>query len=87
MWSQRNRDVGGSAKFFSVMVGQESLSAYYMLNAELSLHHGYKLDDLENMLPFERMIYVSIIAENIKKKNEEMQRQLGSSGKRVETLG
>lgn len=69
------------------MVGQESLSAYYMLNAELSLHHGYKLDDLENMLPWERMIYVSIIEENIKKRNEDLQRQIGSSGRKVETPG
>lgn len=42
------------------------------------------------MLPWERMIYVSIIEENIKKKNDEIQRQLGSSivgSRRIETPG
>jgi hypothetical protein len=33
-------------------------------------HHGYSLHDLENMIPWEREIYVTLLAEYIKEENE-----------------
>ena len=42
-------------------------------------HHNYSLSDLENMLPWEREIYVDMLVEHIKEENkrqkEEQQRQ------------
>ena len=42
-------------------------------------HHNYSLSDLENMLPWEREIYVDMLIEHIKEENkrqkEEQQRQ------------
>lgn len=34
-------------------------------------HHKYSLSDIENMLPWEREIYVTMLAMFIKTKNEE----------------
>ena len=34
-------------------------------------HHNYSLSDLENMIPWEREIYVSLLLEWIKKREEE----------------
>ena len=33
-------------------------------------HHNYSLADLENMLPWEREIYVDMLIEHIKEENE-----------------
>ena len=38
-------------------------------------HHKYTLADLENMLPWEREIYVDMLIEYIKEENEKAQRE------------
>ena len=39
------------------------------------LHHNYSLTDLENMLPWEREIYVDMLITHIKEENEKEQRR------------
>jgi len=38
-------------------------------------HHNYSLTELENMIPWEREIYVSLLQEHIKKENERLEEQ------------
>ena len=38
-------------------------------------HHNYSLSDLENMLPWEREIYVDMLITYIKEENEKEQRK------------
>jgi hypothetical protein len=38
-------------------------------------HHKYTLADLENMLPWEREIYVDMLIQYIKEENEKAKRQ------------
>ena len=41
-------------------------------------HHNYSLSDLENMIPWEREIYVDMLMEHIKEENRKAQeRQQG----------
>ena len=41
-------------------------------------HHNYSLSDLENMMPWEREIYVDMLMEHIKEENRKAQeRQQG----------
>jgi hypothetical protein len=40
-------------------------------------HHQYSLTELDNMLPWERQIYVSLLHEHIKKENERIKKQNG----------
>ena len=35
-------------------------------------HHNYSLSDLENMIPWEREIYVDMLVEHIKEENKKM---------------
>ena len=35
-------------------------------------HHNYSLSDLENMIPWEREIYVDMLVEYIKEENKKM---------------
>ena len=44
-------------------------------------HHNYSLSDLENMLPWEREIYVDMLITYIKEENrKEKERQTKSKG-------
>ncbi len=38
-------------------------------------HHQYSLTELDNMIPFEREIYVSLLMEYIKEENDRMKEQ------------
>ena len=38
-------------------------------------HHNYSLSDLENMMPWEREIYVDMLVEHIKEENKKMREQ------------
>ena len=38
-------------------------------------HHKYSLTEIENMLPWEREIYVGLLKEHIKEQNDKIKRQ------------
>tara|TARA_B000000441_G_C21691358_1_gene319810 strand:+ start:707 stop:874 length:168 start_codon:yes stop_codon:yes gene_type:complete len=43
---------------------------YYKTNFQLMQHHGYRLEELESMMPWEREIYSTLIEEWVKEENE-----------------
>ena len=44
-------------------------------------HHKYSLTELENMLPWERVIYVSLLSQHIQEENEKI-KQLNAQRRR-----
>ena len=40
------------------------------MNFVMLQHHGYSLSELDNMLPFEREIYVSLLIQHVKEEND-----------------
>ena len=40
-------------------------------------HHDYSLHDLENMIPWEREVYTTLLIEYIKEENERRKKQNG----------
>ena len=38
-------------------------------------HHNYSLSDLENMIPWERQIYITLLTNHIKEQNEMHEKQ------------
>jgi hypothetical protein len=38
-------------------------------------HHGYRLSELDDMVPWEREIYVALLQEHIKEENERLQKE------------
>tara|TARA_Y100000401_G_C8324887_1_gene227562 strand:+ start:1060 stop:1227 length:168 start_codon:yes stop_codon:yes gene_type:complete len=46
-----------------------------MTNFAMIQHHKYSLTELENMMPWEREIYVSLLAEHIEKENERIKKE------------
>jgi hypothetical protein len=63
---------GGSGKFFQLAMAHENLENYYKTNFALMQHHKYSLTELENMIPWERDIYVTLLQQYIEeeKKNQ-----------------
>ena len=50
-------------------MAHEDLASYYKLNFALMQHHKYSLTELENMMPWEREIYVSLLQQYIEEVN------------------
>jgi hypothetical protein len=44
-------------------------------NFALVQHHKYSLTELENMMPWEREIYITLLTQYIKEENEKAQRR------------
>ena len=49
------------------------LESYYKVNFSLMQHHKYSLTEIENMMPWERQVYTTLLMqhlENLKKQQE-----------------
>ena len=56
------------------------LEAYFRLNFALIQYHKYSLTEIENMMPWERDIYVELLRQHLeeeKEKQEQQQRKYG----------
>ena len=45
------------------------------VNFNMMQHHKYSLTELENMIPWERAIYVSLLIQYVQEENERNKRQ------------
>jgi hypothetical protein len=50
-------------------MAHESLESYFKTNFALIQHHKYSLTELENMIPWEREVYVSLHQNFIEEEN------------------
>lgn len=57
------------------MLAHENIINLYKTNFALVQHHKYSLTELEDMIPFERDIYVTLLAQHIKEENERIREQ------------
>lgn len=46
-----------------------SLESYYQTNFQLIQHHKYSLTELENMIPWEREVYIGLLKNYIEEEN------------------
>ena len=56
-----------------------NLESYYKTNFALMQHHKYSLTELENMIPWEREIYVSLLQQYIEEENLKQKQQSGTN--------
>lgn len=57
------------------MLGHDTLMNYFKTNFALMQHHKYSLTELENMIPWERFIYIDLLKEHIKEQDQKMRDQ------------
>lgn len=53
----------------------DNLTNHYKTNFALMQHHKYSLTELDNMMPFEREIYVGLLTQYLEEQKEENERQ------------
>ncbi len=53
-----------------ITLSHDTLENYYKTNFQLMQTHNYSLTELENMLPWEREIYINLLMQHIEKENE-----------------
>ena len=57
------------------MFGYDNLMNYFKTNFALMQHHKYNLSDLENMIPWERIVYIDLLKNFIKQEEERIKEQ------------
>ena len=62
-------------QFFWLTFRHDNLGNYYRTNFSLMQHHKYSLAELENMIPWERDIYVSLLTQYIEMENEKIKQR------------
>jgi hypothetical protein len=50
-------------------MAHEDLASYYKTNFALIQHHKYSLTELENMIPWEREVYIALLQQYIEEEN------------------
>jgi len=53
------------------------LASYYKVNFALMQHHKYSLTELENMIPWEREVYLTLLQQYIEEENLKHQQSSG----------
>jgi hypothetical protein len=57
------------------MMSHEDLESYYRINFALMQYHKYSLTEIENMIPWEREIYLTLLENHIKDEEEKASRK------------
>ena len=57
------------------MFHEEKIMNYYSLTFQLMQNHKYSITELENMIPFERDIYVEMLLDHLEREKELAQKR------------
>ena len=57
------------------MLSHDNLQNIYRVNFDMIHHHKYSLTELENMMPWEKQIYVSMLINHIEEENERIKQE------------
>jgi hypothetical protein len=49
------------------MFSHDTVINHYKVNFALMQHHKYSLTELENMIPWEKYVYIDLLTEHLKK--------------------
>jgi hypothetical protein len=72
MWFRTPLGCGRARKFFRLILCYDDLKNYYKTNFSLMQHHKYSLTELENMIPWERDIYVAMLIQYLEEENQKL---------------
>ena len=72
MWIPSRNRGARFRKFFRLILRHDNLENYYRTNFSLMQFHKYSLTELENMLPWERDIYITMLIQYIELENQKI---------------
>ena len=58
-----------------MILSHNSLENYFRTNFAMMQHHKYSLIEIENLMPWEREIYLSLLQQFIREENERIKNQ------------
>lgn len=58
-------------------MAHEDLESYYKVNFALVQHHKYSLTELENMIPWEREVYIGLLQNYLEEQKLKQQQSNG----------
>ena len=56
-------------------MSHETLIGYYRMNFAMMQHHKYSLAELEDMIPWEREVYLTLFLEWVKEEEQRIDQQ------------
>ena len=62
------------------MLSHDSLENYYKTNFAMMQHHKYSLEEIENMLPWEREIYIGLLTKFLEDEKERLKKEQQQRG-------
>ena len=62
---------------FSPKYGHTNLESYFKINFALMQHHKYSLTEIENMIPWEREVYLTLLRQHVEEENLKAQQNNG----------
>lgn len=71
VWKKTRESYKRFLKFFHLNLSHESLFNFYKMNFALQKFHGWSFEAIDNMLPFEREVYISLLEQHLESKNNE----------------
>jgi len=75
VWKRRNYRSGGTSKFFYLGLSHDSLANLFYVNFAMMQHHKYSLTELEDMMPWEREIYINLLSQHIEEENKKIEKE------------
>ena len=75
MWLSRRYSHRRNSKFFRVIFCYDNLKNHFETNFALMQHHKYNLSDINNLMPWEKTIYASMLINYIEEQNEKLKQQ------------
>jgi 3-methyladenine DNA glycosylase AlkD len=70
MWNSARCSARRFTEFFRIALSHDSLENHFKTNFIMMQHHKYSLTELNEMLPWEREVYIAMLIEYIKEENE-----------------
>ena len=64
-----------SANFFRIALSHDTLANYYRTNFGMMQHHNYSLTELENMMPWEREIYLGLLMKYLEEEKKRIEEE------------
>lgn len=62
-------------RFFQVIVNKNELIELYKMNFLLNFEHKFDISQLEQLVPYEREIYINLLIEHLDKKKKAKQQK------------
>jgi len=80
MWLSRSFNFGRYPKFFRISFSHDSLANYFQTNFALLQHHKYSLSELDNMMPWERQVYIDLLLKFLDEEKEKIKEEKRKAG-------